>query len=204
MSRLRNVMYLVPLVLAAAAAGYMVSRQLAPGSVPQLTAGTALPQPRVVPDFSLTDQHGAAFDHSRLAGQPSLVFFGFTHCPDVCPSTLALMSQLTREPQLSRLRPVFVSVDPERDDVRAVGLYVNAFGTNFTGLRGTEAELAPLLTGLGVAHGTLPLPGGGYTVDHSAALYYLNERGQWSAVFTPPFTLASLRQDLRTLLESGY
>lgn len=197
-------MYLVPLVLAAAAAGYMVSRQLAPGGVPQLAAGTALPQPRVVPEFSLTDQHGAVFDNSRLAGQPSLVFFGFTHCPDVCPSTLALMSQLTREPQLAQLRPVFVSVDPERDDVRTVGLYVNAFGTHITGLRGTEEELAPLLAGLGVAHGTLPLPGGGYTVDHSAALYYLNGRGQWSAAFTPPFTLASLRQDLLTLMKRGY
>src|SRR5690606_17062509 len=126
---------------------------------------------------------GAAFDNARLAGQPSLVFFGFTHCPDVCPSTLALMAQLTRDAALARLRPVFVSVDPERDDVRTVGLYVNAFGTHITGLRGTEAELAPLLTGLMVAHSRLPLPGGGYTVDHSAALYYLNEQGHWSAAF---------------------
>lgn len=199
----RSALYLIPLILAAAAAGYMVSRQLA-RNVPELASGTALVEPRALPAFELTDHTGAPFDATRFVGQPSLVFFGFTHCPDVCPTTLAVMAQLKREPALAPLQPVFVTVDPERDDTRALGLYVAAFGADIIGLRGDEAQLAPLLQGLSVAHAKLPLPGGGYTVDHSAALYYLNDKGQWSAAFTPPFTLATLRQDLATLMDAGH
>jgi protein SCO1/2 len=203
MSRSRTALLLLPLILAAAAAGYMVSRQLAAGP-PQLVSGTALPAPRILPAFNLTDQDGAAFDNARLAGQPSIMFFGFTHCPDVCPTTLALMAQLVREPALAGLQPVFVTVDPGRDDTHSLGQYVTAFGNTFIGLRGEETQLAPLLGGLGVAHAILPLPGGGYTVDHSAAIYYLNDRGQWTAAFTPPFQLAALRQDLIALSAGGY
>lgn len=203
MSRTRTALYLIPLLLAAAAAGYMVSRLLA-AAPPVLVSGTALPTPRSLPAFNLTDQDGAVFDNTRLAGQPSIMFFGFTHCPDVCPTTLALMTQLVRDPALAALRPVFVTVDPERDDARSLRQYVNAFGSTFTGLRGEAEQLAPLLSGLGVAHAIVPLPGGGYTVDHSAAIYYLNDRGQWSAAFTPPFKDAELRQDLATLIEGGY
>src|SRR5690606_5989455 len=204
MEKRRTALYLILLVLVAAGAGYMVSQLLARTTTPQLAAGTALPEARSLPAFALTDHTGAAFDNSRLAGHPSLLFFGFTHCPDVCPMTLAVMAQLLRDPDLEQLQAVFVSVDPQRDDTRAMGLYVNAFGGGITGVRGEEAQLAPLLQGMGVAHDTLPLPGGGYTVDHSAALYYLNEQGHWSAVFTPPFDLATLRQDLITLLASDH
>lgn len=203
MAKKSTALYLIPLLLAAALAGYMVSRQLARGT-PELVSGTVMQMPRAVPEFTLTDQVGMSFDNQRLTGQPSLVFFGFTHCPDICPTTLSLMTQLVREPALAKLRPVFITVDPERDDTRALGLYVNAFGGNITGLRGEEPALAPLLQGLGVAHEKLPLPGGGYTVDHSSALYYLNDRGHWTAVFTPPFDYPGLRQDLAALLASGY
>jgi len=201
MAKMRNALYLIPLLLAAAAAGYMVSRQLARDT--PLVSGTALPQPRLLPEFELTDHTGAAFGNARLAGHPSLLFFGFTHCPYVCPTTLALMTQLVRDENLADLQPIFITVDPERDDTRAMALYVNAFGNRIIGLRGEEPQLAPLLQGLGVAHAKLPLPGGGYTVDHTAALFYLNERGHWTAAFTPPFDLAELRQDLSTLMASG-
>ena len=199
----RSALYLVPLVLAAAAAGYMVSRQLA-RQVPHLASGTALPAPRPLPAFALTDHTGAAFGKARLEGAPALMFFGFTHCPDVCPTTLALLAQLKREPSMAALRPVFVTVDPGRDDTRAIALYVNAFGGGMIGLRGEAGQLEPLLKDMGVAHSITPVPGGGYAVDHSAALYYINARGQWSAAFTPPFTLAGLRQDLGTLMATGY
>lgn len=204
MSKPRTALYLIPLLLVAAAAGYMVSRQLAREAPPQVATGTLMPQPRALPAFRLTDHNGAAFGNEQLAGRPSLLFFGFTHCPDVCPATLAVMAQLLREPALSQLSMVFVTVDPERDDIASMAQYVNAFGGGITGLRGEEEELAPLLAGLGVAHGKVPLPGGGYTVDHSAALFYLNERGHWTAAFTPPFDYANLRDDLAALIASGY
>lgn len=163
-----------------------------------------LEQPRALPAFSLTDQEGKAFGNAELAGRPALVFFGFTHCPDICPTTLAIMAQLRREPALASVRPVFVTVDPQRDDVASLKQYVGVFDGEMMGLRGEAAELDPLLRGLGVAHAIQQLPGGGYTVDHSAALYYLNARGQWSAIFTPPFDLPVLRTDLAALISNGH
>jgi len=190
------------MMLAAAAAGYMVARQLEHG-VPELKSGTALPQPRAVADFSLHDQHGVAFGNAQLRGAPSLLFFGFTHCPDVCPTTLALMAQLTRDPGLARVRMVFVTVDPKRDDQLTLQRYVTAFGGNLTGLRGQDAALDVLLNSVGAARSIQPLPGGDYAVDHSATLFYLDAKGRLAAVFTPPFALEPLRADLLTLLRGG-
>lgn len=199
----RSALYVGMLIAAAAAAGYMVARSMHQG-VPRLASGTALPQTRPVGAFTLVDQDGKAFGVAQLAGRPSLVFFGFTHCPDVCPTTLALMAQLHRDPALQDLRMVFVSVDPGRDDVVTLRHYVDAFGGGFTGLRGEDAQLEPLLKSLGVARALQPLAGGDYSVDHSATLFYVNEKGALSAVFTPPFDIASLRPDLLALASSRY
>ncbi|HYP79962.1 MAG TPA: SCO family protein [Steroidobacteraceae bacterium] len=199
MKRNRTWIYAGVMVLAAAAAGYMVARQLQ-HQVPALQSGTALPQPRSLARFELTDHHGRPFGPEQLAGKPSLVFFGFTHCPDVCPTTLALMAQLAREPAVEGLRMLFITVDPARDDQAALRAYVEAFGPQLVGLRGEEAALDPLLRGIGVARSIHALPGGDYTVDHSATLFYLDRDGRLAAVFTPPFALAPLRADLIALL----
>lgn len=199
MKRNRTWIYVGVMILAAAAAGYMVARQLQ-YHVPVLQSGTALPQPRSLARFELADHHGNAFGNAQLAGAPSLVFFGFTHCPDVCPTTLALMAQLAREPELRRLRMLFVTVDPARDDQTALRSYVEAFGGQVTGLRGEDAALDPLLQGIGVARAIHQLPGGDYSVDHSATLFYTDGSGRLAAVFSPPFTLAPLRADLIALL----
>jgi protein SCO1 len=198
MSRSRTYVYVGLMVLAAAAAGYMVARQLQDDS-PALAAGTRMPQPRPVAAFSLQDHHGAAFGNAQLAGMPSLVFFGFTHCPDVCPTTLALMAQLAREPRLSGLRLVFITVDPNRDDTTTLANYVQAFGGAITGLRGDDAALEPLLQSLGAARSVQQLAGGDYVVDHSATLFFVDAEGRLAAVFTPPFAFPTLRDDLTAL-----
>jgi protein SCO1/2 len=202
MRRNRTFLYVGLMMLAAAAAGYMVARQLQHG-VPELHSGTALPQPRALAGFSLQDHRGGAFGNAQLQGQPSLLFFGFTHCPDVCPTTLALMAQLARDPGLARLRMLFVTVDPKRDDQLTLQRYVTAFGGNLTGLRGADAALDPLLSSVGAARSIQPLPGGDYAVDHSATLFYLDAQGRLAAVFTPPFALDALRTDLLTLLRDA-
>lgn len=191
------------MLLAAAVAGYMVSRQLAHGA-PQLISGTAMPAPRAVTRFALTDHLGANFGNARLAGKPSLLFFGFTHCPDVCPTTLALMSQLQRDARLADLQMLFITVDPQRDDQQTLQRYVAAFGGNLVGLRGDDAALDPLLANLGAARRVEARPGGDYSVDHSATLFYINAQGALSAVFTPPFDFTRLQDDLVTLLASRY
>jgi protein SCO1/2 len=203
MLKQRFVLVVGLLTLAAGLAGYMVSRELARPARPQLVSGTALPAARQLAAFSLTDQQGKAFTNASLAGRPSLVFFGFTHCPDVCPTTLALMAQLQQDPALSALRMVFITVDPARDDVAAMKAYVDAFGGNMVGLRGEDAVLDPLLKNLGAVRAIQPLAGSDYSVDHSATLYYLDSRGALSAVFTPPFDAAKLAIDLATLNASG-
>ncbi len=198
MSRSRTYLYLGLMVLAAAAAGYMVARQLQDDS-PGLAAGTRMPQPRPVAEFSLQDHHGAPFGNAELAGRPSLVFFGFTHCPDVCPTTLALMAQLAREPKLAGLRLVFITVDPQRDDTATLASYVQAFGPSITGVRGEDPQLEPLLQSLGAARSVQHLAGGEYSVDHSATLFFVDAQGRLAAVFTPPFSFPALRQDLVAL-----
>ncbi len=187
--------------MAAAAAGYIVARALQHGP-PVLVSGTAIPTALPIPAFRLEDQDGVAFDNARLARAPSLMFFGFTHCPDVCPITLAMMTQLHRDPGLRALRMVFVTVDPGRDDALTLRHYVDAFGGGFTAVRGEDVALEPLLRHLGVVRAIQPLPGGDYAVDHSATLYFINSKGALGAVFTPPFDKERLRSDLLELVRS--
>jgi protein SCO1/2 len=202
MQRHRTYLYFGLMILAAAAAGYMVARRLQVDS-PALASGTSLPQPRPVAEFSLQDHHGAAFSAATLRGQPSLVFFGFTHCPDVCPTTLGVMAQLAREPRLKGLRLIFVTVDPRRDDTPTLASYVQAFGGAITGLRGEDLQLEPLLQSLGAARSVQQLAGGEYTVDHSATLFYVDAQGRLAAVFTPPFSVEALREDLAALMPTA-
>lgn len=204
MSVNRSAIYVGLMVLAAALAGYMVSLKLARSAAPALQSGTALPAPRPVAKFTLTDHLGEPFGNARLAGHPTLVFFGFTHCPDVCPTTLAMTAQLQRDPALARLETLFITVDPGRDDQRMLQQYVQAFGGGLVGLRGEDASLEPLLLSLGAARSVRPGVGADYSVDHSATLYYINARGALSAVFTPPFVQAALRSDLATLIASDW
>lgn len=187
------------MVLAAAVAGYMVSRQLSRNAL-VLQGGTVLPAPRPVAAFALTDHTGAPFGNAQLAGQPSLVFFGFTHCPDVCPTTLALMAQLRREPALQSLRLLFVTVDPGRDDTQTLKHYVDAFGGGITGLRGEDAQLDRLLQSMNAIRALHPRVGEDYSVDHSATLHYIDGAGRMRAVFTPPFDYPTLQRDLVALL----
>jgi protein SCO1/2 len=201
MFRNRSLLYYGLVVIAAALGGYMVARQLHHGP-PVLQAGTALPQARPVVAFTLTDHAGQQFDNARLRGAPSLVFFGFTHCPDVCPTTLALMAQLQRDPALQKLRMLFVTVDPDRDDQTTLQHYVDAFGGGLIGLRGDDRNLDALMQSLGAVRSLQPLPGGSYSVDHSATLFFLDGRGELAAVFTPPFQLPQLRGDLTALTQA--
>src|SRR5262249_53573544 len=106
--------------LCAALAGFWLAREL-DRAAPQLTSGTWLAQARTVSEFHLLDSAGRPFTARDLEGKPSLVFFGFTHCPDVCPTTLAKLAQVKKSAAIPGLRVLFVTVDPERDTPAAVG-----------------------------------------------------------------------------------
>jgi protein SCO1/2 len=185
----------------AAIGGILLALQLrpAPAPAPALAIGTWLPAPRALASFSLVDQSGAAATLETLRGQPTLLFFGFTHCPDVCPTTLALVAAARRKAALDGLRVVLVSVDPERDTPERLGAYVRAFDPHFRALTGPADEIAGLARQLGVAAARVPLPGGDYTVDHSAALLWLDRDARLAAIFTPPLTIDGLAADLAAL-----
>src|ERR1700730_18626729 len=180
----------------AALAGYWMARQLDRTS-PQLASGTWLPRPKPVGDFSLTDTSGRAFTRRALGGGPTLVFFGFTHCPDVCPTTLMKLAQVRKRAGLQGLRVLFVSVDPQRDTPPVLGMYVHAFDPAFLAVSGDPPSIARLAANFGVAVNRVELPGGDYTMDHSAVLFLLDARARIAAIFTPPFEVAALAADLR-------
>jgi protein SCO1/2 len=183
--------------LVAAVAGFMLARQLHDAN-PQLTSGTWFPQPRPVGELALTGDDGKPFGRARLAGAPTLVFFGFTHCPDVCPTTLAKLAQITKAAKVPDLRVLLISVDPERDTPETMHQYVRAFDPSFIGATGTTDSIKQVTKEFGVAVERVALPGDNYTMDHSATIFLLNDRAQIVAVFTPPFDPDKFAADLRT------
>ena len=137
--------------------------------------------------FTLTDSDGQPFPSSRLRGRPAAIFFGFTHCPDVCPTTLARLTKLRR--QLGKgddaLSIVFITVDPERDGPKEVGSYAGLFGTPVVGLTGSPADIERVKKQFGAFSAKVSQPGGGYSVDHTASVFLMDKNGQFVATLSP-------------------
>jgi protein SCO1/2 len=137
--------------------------------------------------FTLTGTDGKPFASSKLGGRPAAIFFGFTHCPDVCPTTLARLAKLRRD--LGKgdeaLSIVFISVDPERDTPAEVGNYLTLFDTPVIGLTGTPAQVDEVKKMFGIYSRKVEQPGGGYSVDHTASVILLDRNGQFVATLSP-------------------
>lgn len=137
--------------------------------------------------FTLVGTDGKPFASSRLNGKPAAVFFGFTHCPDVCPTTLARLTKLRRD--LGKgddaLSIVFISVDPERDNPAEVGTYLKLFDTPVVGLTGTTAQIDQVKKQFGVYSRKVDQPSGGYSVDHTATVMLLDGDGKFVATLSP-------------------
>lgn len=188
--------------LVAAAVGAVAYLYLAPRAGLELTAGTALDPPRPLPAFALVDHHGNPFTRAAFERRWSLVFVGFTHCPDICPDTLfrlALLDQRLRDAG-GELQPVFVSVDPERDTPEVLARYAGYFSPRIVATTGEKAQLDAFCEALGLAYIKVPGAGGEYTVDHSAALVLIDPKARVAAYFRPPLDLDRLAADLEPLL----
>jgi protein SCO1/2 len=170
----------------------------------QLANGTALPEPRTVPEFQLIDSNAQAYGHDQLMGHWSLLFFGYTSCPDVCPTTLTTLAQVHQQlidlADNKRLQMVFVSVDPKRDTPAQVGQYVKFFNANFVGLTGTPQNIEQFTNAMGVPVAIHDSGNGAYTVDHAATLFLLDPQARLAAVFSPPHDTATLATDLRAVV----
>lgn len=153
--------------------------------------GLLWPNPPKVEAFSLIDAKGARFDETNLDGHWTLVFFGFTHCPDVCPGTLttlkAVAGRLAGTPEFaSRGQVLFVSVDPERDTPEVLQRYVEHFDPSFLAATAPPAELAAFTAQLGILHARVKLAAGDYTIDHTASLILIGPARERVAVFSAP------------------
>jgi len=180
-----------------AASGWFTPR------APALQAGVLLPQPRAVSDFQLIDQDGKPFTGERLKDHWSLLFVGFTHCPDVCPTTLALMKSLEQRLQAGHrpLQLLFISADPQRDTPEKLKSYIRYFSPTLTGATGTPETLTRLCADLGLAY--VKVPGAtenDYVIDHSTALVLLNPDGRVAGYFQPPHRLDALAADLALVI----
>src|SRR5690349_3304006 len=192
------------IALVAALAGVYVARMLNQPAVPSLESGTSLPLPRVLPEFNLLDTQGKPASPAALRGHPTLVFFGFTHCPDVCPTTLALLANVQKQvaqqdPAVAGVKVALISVDPERDTPEQLGSYIASFRGDFIGLTGDASEIVKATRAFGVAAARVDLGGGNYTMDHSAAVFALDSQARIVAVFTPPLSAAALTRDIARL-----
>ncbi|MEQ1438181.1 SCO family protein [Fontimonas sp. SYSU GA230001] len=193
----------------AAIAGLLAAVLLrAPASRAPIESGTLLQAPRALPDFALLDENAQPFTNRQLEGRWTLIFPGFTYCPDVCPTTLGLLKNVEAQlgDKAQKLQIVLFSVDPERDTPETLNRYVHHFSPRFKGATTAEPALKTLAQALGVAYvkvpGESPVDGAdNYTMDHSAALVLINPRGELAGYFTPPLRVDSLVRDLARILE---
>lgn len=135
--------------------------------------------------FVLTDQNGKTFTDKNLKGHWTLLYFGYTHCPDVCPLTLELIADTMDKlgAKAARVQPVFVTVDPARDTPAVMKQYVSAFGKLFVGLTGTNAQIAQMTKEFRVYARKHPLKNGDYSMDHSGAIYLLDSEGKFAGTY---------------------
>jgi protein SCO1/2 len=182
--------------LCAALAGFLLAAKI-DSSRPMLASGTWLPDARPIADFHLIDSQGRPFTRAALLGRPTLVYFGFTHCPDECPDTLAALARVTRQTAVPGLQVLFVTVDPQRDTPAVLAGYLRHFDPSFLGLTGDPAEIGRLAATLGIGISRVNLPGGGYDFDHTEAILLFDSRAREVGVFTPPFDVRKLAQSLR-------
>lgn len=194
----------VVLALAAVAAGILVFSVLF-DRTQELRAAQPFPEAQPLPQFELRTAAGEALTPQDLTGRWSLLFFGFTNCPDICPDTLAVLDAAIEDLDTmganNRPQVVFVSVDPQRDDAEALAEYVRWFDEDFVGATGDEAALKSLTEQLGI-YFSLDDPDpqtGFYTVDHSASILIVDPQGRLYGRFAPPLDRQAIAADLFAL-----
>ena len=187
-----------PLVIATAFAASLVVGLLAMfwlmGGAGKVVQPAAIGGP-----FQLTDQHGKTVTDKSLKGKPTLIFFGYTHCPDVCPTSLFEMSEVLRAlgKDADKVNAFFVSVDPERDTQAVMKDYLACFDPHLEGLCGDPADVAKVLTSYRVYAKKVPTKDGDYTMDHTALIYLMDRDGR----FVSPFNLKRSPEEAATELK---
>ena len=199
---LRSTVIAIVAVVAIGTGAWLSALLTAPPAAPRVA--TVLPVSSELPEFSLLDQDGEPFGREAFEGHWSLVFFGFTHCPDICPLTLQILADAQRQLATAGTavlpRIVLVSVDPERDTPEIMRKYVGYFGDAHIGVTGDLDELRKLTGSLGIFFAKSGVDGDSYTVDHSSVVLLLNPEGRLHALFSGPHEAASFVNDLPIIM----
>jgi protein SCO1/2 len=186
--------WIVPILFAALAASCQ----------PASFRGRPLEEPRPVPEFALSDQHGQAFRFGEQRGRVVLVFFGYTRCPDVCPLTLATFRDVAAQlgPEASKVRFVFVTVDPEQDTAAFLERYLRLFNPDFIGLTGSPDALKPVYEFFGASFRKVEVPNSavGYLMAHSVNVAVIDRRGRWRLNIAHSAAAGDIVHDVRQLL----
>ena len=169
--------------------------------MPKGAAGTLLASAIGGP-FRLVDQNGKAVTDADLKGKWSLIYFGYTHCPDACPTTLNEIAIALDDlgPKRDAVRPVFITVDPERDTPEVLKSYVTSFDAPILALTGTPEAVAQAAKDYRVYYAKHPEPGGDYSMDHSSVIYVMDPEGRFTATFTPESSPEDIAARLKKLL----
>lgn len=171
-------------------------------------SATLLPQLRVLPPFSLRDQHGRPFTNQTLQDRWTFISFGYTHCPDICPTTLAMLTSMEKQLQASAgtsdYQIAFVSVDPERDTQQRLAEYIDFFNPAFLGVTGDDSELQRLTRPLGILYAKVITEKSamGYVMDHSASIVLIDPQGRYHALFSSPHDPDDMAQDFMTITKN--
>jgi protein SCO1/2 len=171
-----------------------------------LVAATVLPAPAPLPALSLVDDSGSAYTNANLANGWQVVFFGFTHCPDICPATLQQLAIARKQvidaggqfPEI-----LLVSVDPERDSPEVLQAYVANFGDGIRGVTGTLDEVRKFTSAIGIYFEKSGDTENNYSVDHSAAVLLIDDNGEWHSLFSAPHEVDSFAHDIPVLTGTG-
>lgn len=152
--------------------------------------------------FKLVDQNGQTVTDQTVKGRPYLIFFGFTHCPDICPTKLFEVSEVLEKlgPDAAKVSAYFVSLDPQRDTPQIMKDYLSSFNPRLVGLTGDAAAVDAIARAYRVYYKKVPLEAGDYTLDHTALVYLMDKEGRFVAPFnlnrTPEVAAAELRKYL--------
>lgn len=204
-----RIITLTAAILAVAALAALVLEvarpQQPPRPIPAVLNAVLLPEPRPLSDFSLTDMNGKPFDLSRLQGKWSFLFFGYTHCPDICPTTLATLKgtarKLQQPPEVYRdTQFLFISVDPKRDSPAHLREYVGYFHPDFLAATGDKAHIDALARQVGAIYMfDGDTSGDDYIVNHSATIVLIDPEGRWVGRFNPPHSATKIADDFRAV-----
>jgi protein SCO1/2 len=172
----------------------------------RINGAVVLDKPRIFGDFELVDHRGETFNISRMQDIWTIVFFGFTHCPDICPTTLAMLNDTyskLKDSEKDRLQIVMISLDSERDTVEKMAEYVPYFNSSFTGVTGDKYVISRLAAELFIAYNRVPLGDDDYTMDHSTQLILINPKGHYHGFFKAPHTEITMRSTWRSISASS-